>query len=170
MFSIYFPFLLLLSHFQFLADVLNIIDIGFSVLHGKRKKGNWLATGKFWMIFSMWNLVASKMCSNTGDFFSLDAGLSADKASGRCCSGPGSILTPLCRGGISGLNWLTWLSEFSHWVAQWESPPLWLPASFALKYHRMVRVGRDLKDHLVPTPLPWAGTSSTRIATRKIVI
>ena len=26
----------------------------------------------------------------------------------------------------------------------------------------MVRVGRDLKDHLVPTPLPWAVTSSTR--------
>ena len=24
--------------------------------------------------------------------------------------------------------------------------------------HRMVRVGRDLKDHLFPTPLPWAGT------------
>jgi len=22
----------------------------------------------------------------------------------------------------------------------------------------MVRVGRDVKDHLVPTPLPWAGT------------
>ncbi|GAB0189020.1 centromere protein C [Grus japonensis] len=28
--------------------------------------------------------------------------------------------------------------------------------------HRMVWVGRDLKDHLVPTPLPWAGTPSTR--------
>ena len=27
--------------------------------------------------------------------------------------------------------------------------------------HRMERVGRDLEDHLVPTPLPWAGTSST---------
>jgi len=27
---------------------------------------------------------------------------------------------------------------------------------------RMVWVGRDLKDCLVPTPLPWAGTSSTR--------
>ena len=27
--------------------------------------------------------------------------------------------------------------------------------------HRMVRVGRDLKDHLVPILLPWAGTSST---------
>jgi len=26
----------------------------------------------------------------------------------------------------------------------------------------MVSVGRDLKDHLVPTPLPSAGTSSTR--------
>jgi len=26
----------------------------------------------------------------------------------------------------------------------------------------MVRVGRDLKDHLVPTPLTWAGTPSTR--------
>ena len=29
-------------------------------------------------------------------------------------------------------------------------------------YHRMVWVGRDLKDHLVPPPLPWAGTPSTR--------
>ena len=28
--------------------------------------------------------------------------------------------------------------------------------------HRMVWVGRDLKDHLVPPPLPSAGTSSTR--------
>jgi len=27
---------------------------------------------------------------------------------------------------------------------------------------RMARVERDLKDHLVPTLLPWAGTSSTR--------
>jgi len=26
----------------------------------------------------------------------------------------------------------------------------------------MVWVGRDLKYHLAPTPLPWAGTSSTR--------
>jgi len=26
-----------------------------------------------------------------------------------------------------------------------------------LQNHRMVRAGRDLKDHLVPTPLPWAG-------------
>jgi len=26
----------------------------------------------------------------------------------------------------------------------------------------MVWVGRDLEDHLVPTPLPWAGTPSTR--------
>jgi len=26
----------------------------------------------------------------------------------------------------------------------------------------MVRVGRDLEDHLVPTALSWAGTSSTR--------
>jgi len=26
----------------------------------------------------------------------------------------------------------------------------------------MVWVGRDLKDHLVPTPPPWAGTPSTR--------
>ena len=26
----------------------------------------------------------------------------------------------------------------------------------------MVWVGRDHKDHLVPNPLPWAGTSSTR--------
>jgi len=26
----------------------------------------------------------------------------------------------------------------------------------------MVWVGRDLKDHLVPTPLPWAGAPSTR--------
>ena len=28
--------------------------------------------------------------------------------------------------------------------------------------HRVVWVGRDLKDHLVPPPLQWAGTSSTR--------
>ena len=28
--------------------------------------------------------------------------------------------------------------------------------------HRIVWVGRDLKDHLVPTPSPWAGTPSTR--------
>ncbi|NXN61757.1 TCP4 polymerase, partial [Rynchops niger] len=26
----------------------------------------------------------------------------------------------------------------------------------------MVWVGRDLKDHLVPSPLPWAGTPPTR--------
>ena len=26
----------------------------------------------------------------------------------------------------------------------------------------MVWVGRDLKDHLVPTPLSWAGIPSTR--------
>lgn len=26
----------------------------------------------------------------------------------------------------------------------------------------MVYVGRDLKDHLVPTPLPWGGTPRTR--------
>jgi len=30
------------------------------------------------------------------------------------------------------------------------------------KNHRMVWVRRDLKDHPVPTPLPWAGTSSIR--------
>jgi len=29
-------------------------------------------------------------------------------------------------------------------------------------YHRMVWVGRDLKDHLVPSPLPWTGTPFTR--------
>jgi len=29
-------------------------------------------------------------------------------------------------------------------------------------YHRMVWVGGDLKDHLGPIPLPWAGTPSTR--------
>ena len=28
--------------------------------------------------------------------------------------------------------------------------------------HRMVRVWKDLKDHRVPTSLPWAGTSATR--------
>jgi len=32
----------------------------------------------------------------------------------------------------------------------------------ASQNHRMVWVGKDLKDHLVPTPLPGAGTSSTR--------
>jgi len=26
----------------------------------------------------------------------------------------------------------------------------------------MAWVGRDLKDHVVPSPLPWAGTPSTR--------
>jgi len=26
----------------------------------------------------------------------------------------------------------------------------------------MVYIGRDLKDHLVPTPLPWAGIPPTR--------
>jgi len=26
---------------------------------------------------------------------------------------------------------------------------------------RMVWIGRDLKDHLFPTPIPWAGTTST---------
>jgi len=31
-----------------------------------------------------------------------------------------------------------------------------------LPYHRVVWVGRDLIDHLVPIPLPWAGTLSTR--------
>jgi len=29
-------------------------------------------------------------------------------------------------------------------------------------YQSMVWVGRDLMDHLVPIPLPWAGTPSTR--------
>jgi len=28
--------------------------------------------------------------------------------------------------------------------------------------HSMFGLGKDLKDHLVPTLLPWAGTSSTR--------
>jgi len=28
--------------------------------------------------------------------------------------------------------------------------------------HRTVWLGRNLKDHLVPTLLPWAGTPSTR--------
>jgi len=31
-----------------------------------------------------------------------------------------------------------------------------------LQNHRKVWVGRDLKDHLLPTPLPWAGTPCTR--------
>jgi len=26
----------------------------------------------------------------------------------------------------------------------------------------MIWIGRELTDHLVPTPLPWAGTPSTR--------
>jgi len=30
------------------------------------------------------------------------------------------------------------------------------------KHHRMVWVGRDIIDCLVPTALPWAGTLSTR--------
>ncbi|NXP10241.1 TULP4 protein, partial [Thinocorus orbignyianus] len=33
--------------------------------------------------------------------------------------------------------------------------------------HRMVRVGRDFKDHPVPTPLPWAGTLPTRAGCSK---
>ena len=28
--------------------------------------------------------------------------------------------------------------------------------------HRMIWVGRDLKGHLIPNCLPWAGTPSTR--------
>lgn len=31
-----------------------------------------------------------------------------------------------------------------------------------MMFHRMVWTARDLQDHLVPTPLPWAGTSSIR--------
>ena len=33
---------------------------------------------------------------------------------------------------------------------------------FALDNYRMVWVGKDLIDHLSPTPLPWAGTPSIR--------
>ena len=33
---------------------------------------------------------------------------------------------------------------------------------FKPQNHRMVWVGRDLTDELVPSPLPWAGTLSTR--------
>lgn len=33
--------------------------------------------------------------------------------------------------------------------------------------HKMVWAGRDTKDHLVPTPLPWAGTPSTRLGHSK---
>jgi len=33
---------------------------------------------------------------------------------------------------------------------------------FLESYHRMVWVGRDLIDHIIPTPLPWTGTRSTR--------
>ena len=45
------------------------------------------------------------------------------------------------------------------WRNYW--PELVLHAYLSLS-HRIIRVGRDLKDHLVPTPLPWAATSSTR--------
>lgn len=76
-FPIFFSFLLLLSHFQFLADV-NIIDIRFSVLHGKRVIGQ--APGSFGCTGT---LGASKMHSKIGEAFGLDAGLSADKASDR---------------------------------------------------------------------------------------
>ena len=37
-----------------------------------------------------------------------------------------------------------------------------LPGAGCPENHGMVWVGRDLKDHLVPPPLPWAGTPSTR--------
>jgi len=33
--------------------------------------------------------------------------------------------------------------------------------TYPYENHRMVCVGRDLIDHLVTTPLPWAGTPST---------
>lgn len=74
-FSIYFSFLLLPRHFQFLADVLNIIDVGFSVLHRKRRKVIGQVPGG--------TSVASKVHSNIGEGFELEAGISADKASGR---------------------------------------------------------------------------------------
>jgi len=32
----------------------------------------------------------------------------------------------------------------------------------------MVWVGRDLTDHVVPTPLPWAGTPSARPGCSKL--
>ena len=34
--------------------------------------------------------------------------------------------------------------------------------------HTMVWVGSDFKDHLVPTPLPWAGTPSARPGCSKL--
>lgn len=37
-----------------------------------------------------------------------------------------------------------------------------LKKTLSAQYHRMAWVVMDLKDHLVPTLLPWAGTSSTR--------
>jgi len=59
--------------------------------------------------------------------------------------------------------------------ALWKAPPTMAPCEGVLgsrsgggrrviesRSHRVVWVGRDLKDHLIPTPLPWAGTPSTR--------
>lgn len=38
---------------------------------------------------------------------------------------------------------------------------------FLFRYHRMALVGTDLKDHVVPTSLPWAGTLSSRPGSSK---
>jgi len=43
------------------------------------------------------------------------------------------------------------------WSSWWQKPSL-----SHTQNHRMVWVGRDLKDHAVPAPVPWAGTPSTR--------
>lgn len=37
-----------------------------------------------------------------------------------------------------------------------------LPGCVYWKNRRMVWIGREFKDHLVPTPLPWTGKSSAR--------
>jgi len=37
-----------------------------------------------------------------------------------------------------------------------------IPCASSSQNHRIVWARRDFTDHLVPTPLPWAGTPSTR--------
>jgi len=51
------------------------------------------------------------------------------------------------------------LSEKSSILIQYSIMSLDCPLNLITSQnHRMVWVGRDLEDRLVPTPLPWAGT------------
>ena len=45
---------------------------------------------------------------------------------------------------------------------------LWNHRSMESWNHRMVWVARDIKEYLVPAPLPWAGTSSSRPGCSKL--